>query len=112
MRDLLESNGRDVRASEAAAYARGCGAHAAATLEHAPGQNLIYVHLNRVTEKYDIDALYESGPRNGGLAVVSNTSKAPAVRSIPASVRTRPGCGSSLFTFHVRKEFHDANGPK
>ena len=38
-----------------------------------PGQNFIYVHLNRVIKKYDIDMIYVSGPGHGGPAVVSNT---------------------------------------
>src|SRR5579862_3010908 len=38
-----------------------------------PGQNFIYVHLNRVIKKYDLDMIYVSGPGHGGPAVVSNT---------------------------------------
>ncbi len=38
-----------------------------------PGQNFIYVHLNRVIKKYDLDMIYVSGPRHGGPAVVGNT---------------------------------------
>src|SRR6202047_1334690 len=38
-----------------------------------PGQNFIYVHLNRVIKKYDLDMIYVSGPLHGGPAVVSNT---------------------------------------
>jgi xylulose-5-phosphate/fructose-6-phosphate phosphoketolase len=38
-----------------------------------PGQNFIYVHLNRVIGKYDIDMIYVSGPGHGGPAVVANT---------------------------------------
>jgi len=37
-----------------------------------PGQNFIYVHLNRVISKYDLDMLYVSGPGHGGPAVVAN----------------------------------------
>jgi xylulose-5-phosphate/fructose-6-phosphate phosphoketolase len=39
----------------------------------APGQNFIYVHLNRVIKKYDLDMIYVSGPGHGGPAVVGNT---------------------------------------
>jgi xylulose-5-phosphate/fructose-6-phosphate phosphoketolase len=39
----------------------------------APGQNFIYVHLNRVIKKYDLDMIYISGPGHGGPAVVANT---------------------------------------
>ncbi len=38
-----------------------------------PGQNFIYVHLNRVIKKYDLDMFYISGPGHGGPALVSNT---------------------------------------
>ncbi|MEJ2567037.1 MAG: phosphoketolase, partial [Gammaproteobacteria bacterium] len=31
-----------------------------------PGQNFIYVHLNRVIKKYDLDMIYVSGPGHGG----------------------------------------------
>lgn len=38
-----------------------------------PGQNFIYVHLNRVIKKYDLNMIYISGPGHGGQAVVANT---------------------------------------
>ncbi len=38
-----------------------------------PGQNFIYVHLNRVIKQYDLDMVYVSGPGHGGPAVVANT---------------------------------------
>ena len=37
-----------------------------------PGQNFIYVHLNRVIKKYDQDMLYISGPGHGGNFMVAN----------------------------------------
>ncbi len=37
-----------------------------------PGQNFIYVHLNRVIKKYDLNMIYISGPGHGGNALVSN----------------------------------------
>ena len=39
----------------------------------APGQNFIYVHLNRVIKKYNLNMIYISGPGHGGQAIVSNT---------------------------------------
>ena len=39
----------------------------------APGQNFIYVHLNRVIKKYDLNMIYISGPGHGGQALVANT---------------------------------------
>jgi xylulose-5-phosphate/fructose-6-phosphate phosphoketolase len=38
-----------------------------------PGQNFIYVHLNRVIRKYDLDMFYIAGPGHGGPALVANT---------------------------------------
>ena len=38
-----------------------------------PGQNFIYVHLNRVIVARDLDMIYISGPGHGGPAVVANT---------------------------------------
>jgi xylulose-5-phosphate/fructose-6-phosphate phosphoketolase len=38
-----------------------------------PGQNFIYVHLNRVITKYDLDTFYVAGPGHGGPALVANT---------------------------------------
>src|SRR5215475_10957291 len=38
-----------------------------------PGLNFIYVHLNRVIKKYDLDALYVAGPGHGGPGIVANT---------------------------------------
>ncbi|MHC5796452.1 phosphoketolase family protein [Lacisediminihabitans sp. FW035] len=38
-----------------------------------PGQNFIYVHLNRAIKKYDLDMFYVAGPGHGGAALVGNT---------------------------------------
>ena len=38
-----------------------------------PGQNFIYVHLNRIIKKYDLDMFYIAGPGHGGPALVANT---------------------------------------
>ncbi len=37
-----------------------------------PGQNFIYVHLNRAIKKYDLDMIYISGPGHGGPALLAN----------------------------------------
>jgi len=37
-----------------------------------PGQNFIYVHLNRVIKKYDLDMFYVAGPGHGGPAIVQS----------------------------------------
>ena len=38
-----------------------------------PGQNFIYVHLNRVINEHDLKMIYISGPGHGGPALVANT---------------------------------------
>src|SRR5690348_8714984 len=38
-----------------------------------PGLNFVYVHMNRVIKKYDLDAIYVAGPGHGGPGVVANT---------------------------------------
>ncbi|MGA2412353.1 MAG: phosphoketolase, partial [Candidatus Binataceae bacterium] len=38
-----------------------------------PGQTLIWVHLNRVIKKYDLDVMYISGPGHGAPAILSNS---------------------------------------
>ncbi len=38
-----------------------------------PGQNFIYVHLNRLIKKFDLNMFYISGPGHGGPALVANT---------------------------------------
>ena len=38
-----------------------------------PGQNFIYVHLNRMIKEYDLNMIYISGPGHGGPALVGNT---------------------------------------
>lgn len=38
-----------------------------------PGQNFVYVHLNRVIKKYDLDMILLSGPGHGGNFYVANT---------------------------------------
>lgn len=38
----------------------------------APGQNFIYMHLNRVIKKFDLKMIYLSGPGHGGQAMIAN----------------------------------------
>jgi xylulose-5-phosphate/fructose-6-phosphate phosphoketolase len=38
-----------------------------------PGQNFIYVHLNRIIREHDLDMIYIAGPGHGGPALVANT---------------------------------------
>src|ERR671923_1977564 len=38
-----------------------------------PGLNFLYVHLNRVIKKNDLDMIYIAGPGHGGPGLVANT---------------------------------------
>jgi xylulose-5-phosphate/fructose-6-phosphate phosphoketolase len=38
-----------------------------------PGQNLVYVHVNRLIAKHDASIIYMSGPGHGGPAIVAQT---------------------------------------
>ena len=38
----------------------------------APGQNFIYMHLNRVIKKYNLKMMYIAGPGHGGEAMIAN----------------------------------------
>lgn len=37
-----------------------------------PGLNLIYVHMNRLIKKYDLNTIYMAGPGHGGPALIAN----------------------------------------
>ena len=57
-----------------------------------PGQNFIYVHLNRVINKYDLNMFYIAGPGHGGPALVGNTYLEGTYRKfIPTSLKTKQG---------------------
>ncbi|HUK89095.1 MAG TPA: phosphoketolase, partial [Blastocatellia bacterium] len=38
-----------------------------------PGQTFVWVHLNRLIKKYDLDVIYLSGPGHGAPATLSNS---------------------------------------
>jgi xylulose-5-phosphate/fructose-6-phosphate phosphoketolase len=38
-----------------------------------PGLNLLYAHMNRVIRRFDLDAIFITGPGHGGPALVANT---------------------------------------
>ncbi len=38
-----------------------------------PGLNFIYVHLNRLINKHDLNVIYIAGPGHGGPGIVANT---------------------------------------
>ena len=57
-----------------------------------PGQNFIYVHLNRVIKKYDLDMFYVAGPGHGARRLLATcTSKAHGLTSIRTLPRTKTG---------------------
>src|SRR6202161_4836129 len=37
-----------------------------------PGQNFVYVHLNRIIKQYDLNMIYIAGPGHGGPALHAN----------------------------------------
>ena len=57
-----------------------------------PGLNFIYVHLNRLIKKHDLDMIYITGPGHGGPAWSRTPiSRAPIAKSIRTSPPTRRG---------------------
>ena len=57
-----------------------------------PGLNLIYVHLNRLIRKYDLDAIYMAGPGHGGPALIANVwLEGSYSEFFPAVTRDEPG---------------------
>ena len=59
-----------------------------------PGLNFVYVHLNRVIKREDLDAIYVTGPGHGGPGLVANVYLEGTYSEVyPTSARTRRGCG-------------------
>ena len=58
-----------------------------------PGQNFIYVHLNRLIKKHDLNMFYVAGPGHGGPALVGNSR--PLARCIVIIETWPPACSSS-----------------
>ena len=59
-----------------------------------PGQNFIYIHLNRLIKEHDADIIYISGPGHGGPSLnACSYPKAPIPRFIRRSHTTRTACG-------------------
>src|ERR1700749_322146 len=38
-----------------------------------PGLNFIYVHFNRIIQRFDLNVIYMAGPGHGGPGLVANT---------------------------------------
>jgi hypothetical protein len=62
-----------------------------------PGQNFIYVHLNRVIKKFDLDMFYIAGPGHGGPAIVGNVYLEGTWRGLS---RRHPGRGRAEEAVH------------
>ncbi|WBO24273.1 phosphoketolase family protein [Sphingomonas abietis] len=57
-----------------------------------PGLNLIYVHMNRLIRKYDLDTIYMAGPGHGGPALIANVWLEGSYTDFyPAITRDEPG---------------------
>jgi xylulose-5-phosphate/fructose-6-phosphate phosphoketolase len=63
-----------------------------------PGQNFIYVHLNRVIKKHDLDMFYIAGPGHGGPALVANTYLEGSYSEIYPNISQDEGGMKKLFT--------------
>src|SRR5262245_39840492 len=63
-----------------------------------PGLNFIYVHLNRAIKKYDLDAIYITGPGHGGPGIVANTYLEGTYSEIYPSVSQDEDGMKRLFT--------------
>ncbi|MBW4024021.1 MAG: phosphoketolase family protein [Proteobacteria bacterium] len=63
-----------------------------------PGQNFIYVHLNRVIKAGDLDMIYIAGPGHGGPALVANTYLEGSYSEIYPDISQDEGGLKALFT--------------
>jgi xylulose-5-phosphate/fructose-6-phosphate phosphoketolase len=63
-----------------------------------PGQNFIYVHLNRIIKKYDLDMFYIAGPGHGGPALVANTYLEGSYSEVYPSISQDEAGLKKLFT--------------
>ncbi len=61
-----------------------------------PGQNFIYVHVNRINKKYDLNMLYISGPGLGGPAVVGNVYLEGTYGEVYLNIGQDKACGMPL----------------
>ena len=69
-----------------------------------PGQNFIYVHLNRVIKKYDLNMIYISGPGHGGPALVGSTYLEGTYSEIYRNISQDEAGLKKLFTQFARKK--------
>ncbi|MGA2092331.1 MAG: phosphoketolase family protein [Sedimentisphaerales bacterium] len=63
-----------------------------------PGLNFIYVHLNRIINKYDLNMIYVTGPGHGGPGLVANTYLEGTYSEFYPNVSQDEGGMKRLFT--------------
>ncbi len=63
-----------------------------------PGLNFIYVHLNRVIKKHDLDMIYITGPGHGGPGLVANAYLEGTYSEVYPNVTLGEGGMKRLFT--------------
>ena len=62
-----------------------------------PGQNFIYVHLNRIIKQHDLNMIYISGPGHGGPALRGKyLSRRDLHRALPQHHPGRGGAQAAL----------------
>ena len=60
------------------------------------GQSFTYIHFNRLIDKYDLNAIFISGPGHGAPQFcLTRTSRERTPKYIRTRVRTSPGCSAS-----------------
>ena len=61
-----------------------------------PGQSFTYIHFNRLINKYDLNAIFISGPDTARLPYCrTRTSKARTPKSTRIRAKILPGCSAS-----------------
>src|SRR5436853_6940976 len=63
-----------------------------------PGLNFIYVHLNRLIKKRDLDMIYITGPGHGGPALVANAYLEGTYSEVYPNISQDEGGMKRLFT--------------
>src|ERR1700741_2223144 len=63
-----------------------------------PGLNFIYVHLNRVIKKHDLDMIYITGPGHGGPSLVAHAYLEGTYSEVYPNISTDEPAMKRLFT--------------
>ena len=78
-----------------------------------PGQNFIYVHLNRMIRLHDVNVIYISGPGHGGPAIVANTCLEGTYTELyPAVTRDLAGMNRLFRQFSIPGGIPSHAGPQ